>query len=329
MSKQNKRLFGAIGLILVAIMTIVAYFIPTNQAAAISEQGDRIRVVVYNQYPSISFSGLSSSGTISNPSAEISFLYENIDYVDFSLTYTDEDGNDVVIALPRFTPEELDPEFGYASGEETLTIDLTQYGLSYGEYTLAAQAHSPIGYDEDSLEFSYVPATVTDTDKKDENGDPIITIEYEEGTARLEIMAYDEDGNAVFTDPIVIDIDPPYSAGSVTVTLPFGSYGLPTGNYYIEVTAYKYVAGIDEGGNPIDVLTPIDAPKVAYKVYYEAPDAPAVPDTGTMTGSLEISRSDMMITVSIATVTICALSLFILSGKTHKKDYRKNLRRRR
>ena len=329
MTKQNKRLFGAIGLIVVAIMTIVAYFIPTNQAAAISEQGDRIRVVVYNQYPSISFSGLSSTGAISNPSAEMSFLYENIDYVDFSLTYTDEDGNDVVIVLPRFTPTELDPEFGYASGEETLTIDLTQFGLSYGQYTLAANAHSPIGYDEDSLEFSYVPAAVTDTNKTDENGDPIITIEYEEGTARLEIMAYDDDGNAVFTDPIVIDIDPPYSAGSVTVTLPFSSYGLPTGDYYIEVTAYKYVSGTDEYGNPIDVLQPVDAPKVAFKVYYVAPNAPAVPDTGTMTGSLDITRSDLMITASIAMAAICAFSLFILSGRAHKKDYRKNLRRRR
>ena len=34
MKKLNKPLLGFVGLIVVAIMTIVAYFIPTNEAAA-------------------------------------------------------------------------------------------------------------------------------------------------------------------------------------------------------------------------------------------------------------------------------------------------------
>ena len=245
--KLNKPLMGAIGLIAVVIMTIIAAFIPTPNASAeetgasVGSMSDTLKIMVYNQFPSITLGlGLSNDATVS-PEVSFDFLYEHIDYIDFTLSYEDEDGNVIEIPLPRYVPSDLDSSFTIGSGTDKITIDLSDFDLEYGTYVISAHAHSPIGFDEDSYEFYYVPAKATqlEKDEDDDAADPVINVEYDDTVEKIEIVVYDGSGNPVFDEPLVINVPAPYRAGAEEITLPFGSYGLPSGDdYKIKLIAF-------------------------------------------------------------------------------------------
>ena len=337
MKKPNKPLLGFLGLIVVAIMTIVAYFIPTNEAAATDStvMSDSIKVVVYDQFPGIVINS-PADDSVTNSNLTVDVFYENIDYIDFIASYVDEDGNTVEIPLKRFTPTDLDPEFNIASGDETITIDLSEIDLPYNTYTLTTVGHSPIGYDEDAIEITYVPVVPSEDAETDDNGDPVIIVDYDKGTEKLEIMAYDEDGNPIFSEPVVFENPYPYDAGSRKITLPFSSYGIKSGNYSIQITAYKHIQAVDEDGNPlydedgnpIMILAPIDSPAMIISLAYQAPEAPAIPNTGRLLQTFSTTKSDYLITVTIVMVFAVIWAIFVMN-KRKKIDYRKNLKNNR
>ena len=337
MKKPNKPLLGFLGLIVVAIMTIVAYFIPTNEAAATDStvMSDSIKVVVYDQFPGIVINS-PADDSVTNSNLTVDVFYENIDYIDFIASYVGEDGNTVEIPLKRFTPTDLDPEFNIASGDETITIDLSEIDLPYNTYTLTTVGHSPIGYDEDAIEITYVPVVPSEDAETDDNGDPVIIVDYDKGTEKLEIMAYDEDGNPIFSEPVVFENPYPYDAGSRKITLPFSSYGIKSGNYSIQITAYKHIQAVDEDGNPlydedgnpIMILAPIDSPAMIISLAYQAPEAPAIPNTGRLLQTFSTTKSDYLITVTIVMVFAVIWAIFVMN-KRKKIDYRKNLKNNR
>ena len=337
MKKPNKPLLGFFGLIFVAIMTIVAFLIPTNDAAATDSTAmtDTLKVVVYDQYPGIVINA-PTSDSVTNSDLKVSVFYENIDYIDFIASYIDEEGNTIEIPLKRFTPTDLDPIYSIASGSEVISIDLSELNIPYHNYTLTTVGHSPIGYDEDAIEITYVPAVSSENAETDDNGDPVITVDYDKGTEKLEIMAYDDNGNPLFDEPVVVNIPAPYNAGSQTIVLPFASYGIESGNYTVQITAYKHVQAVDENGNPlfdesgnpIMVLSPIDAPAMIISIVYKAPEAPAIPDTGRLLQTINTTKTDYLITVSIAMIAAVAFAI-VLMNKHKRVNYRKNLRRGR
>lgn len=364
MQKTRKKLVGLVCLALVALMTIVAYFMPTPASATGDSHTDVIRVTVYDQYPSVVITSPETDSIGVSEELEVKFSYENANHVEFVLSYAkvddegnpilDEEGNPVYeeITLPQFDPEELDETFFYDSGDGTVTFRLGDYlstthadmfGNNYGNFVLTARAVSAIGYDEDSIEFNYSPTTVTQTGSADGTQDPIVEVDYDNGVAKVELMVVDANGNELFTTPVVVTIDPDengdFVAGSKSVTLPFGSYGINTGDYYIVATSYYRTATqdvdeddnpvYDEDGNPVysydyEVILNQYNP---FPVSYTQPAAPDVPDTGRFLETLNIAKSDFIITGVIAFAGVVFIAFALLGRK--KKDYRKNIRGRR
>ena len=99
------------------------------------------------------------------------------------------------------------------------------------------------------------------------------------------------------------------------MTLPFGSYGLKSGDYIVKILTY------DENGEIID------SPWDEFKVTYVEPAAPNIPNTGRFLGNLNIAQSDYAITALIAFSGVLFIAFLLLGHK--KKDYRKNYRTRR
>ncbi|MBQ3430645.1 hypothetical protein IJG20_00900 [Candidatus Saccharibacteria bacterium] len=325
MTKQRKNFVGILCLVVVVLMTVFAFFLPGEAHAddgSTDTYNQIIRVTVYDQYPAVKITNPENDSTTVAPTVEVKFDYENTEYIDFELSYVDEDGNTQVVSLPRFNPSDLDPSFHYASGSDSVTIDLTGYTLGYEDYILTAKASSAVGYAEDSVEFSYLPAKLTQIGNNLTNNDPDTVVEYGEGVAKLEIEILDENGNPVFDEPIIIEVDEPYEAGEVELELPFGSYGLESGKYYARITSYAYV---DDGEGGL-VLEKIAAPDRLFPISYTKPASPAVPDTGRFLSNLNIAKSDYIITGVIVFASVVLVAFTLLSRK--KKDYRKNYRKR-
>ena len=337
MAKLNKTLCGCIGLLIVAIMTIVAFFIPTYDAHAV-DRVDTINVVVYDQYPAVAVTSPGNDEVRVNSNVTVTFDYENAEWIDFTLQYEDEDGNTVEVPLPSYHPSELDPAFNYASGTGIISFDFDDYGLEYGIYRVASEAHSAIGYSEDIIEFYYVPAMAAQTGAADLTNDPIIRVDYDETVEKVEVYVYDNSGNLLFKDPIVINVPAPYAGGSEDITLPFSSYGIPSGtNYYVETIAYRTEPLVDEDGNPITDdegnivtgLVVIDAPHLTYRVSYTEPEAPAVPDTGRLTKALNIAKEDLLASSAIVMVFAVAVAFAVIKSTARRRIYRKYRRTRR
>ncbi|MBQ6130549.1 hypothetical protein IJI72_02595 [Candidatus Saccharibacteria bacterium] len=323
---QKKKLIGLIGLALVVMMTVFAYFLPGEASAESSAHSDIIRVRVYDQYPSVTINSPVNESVTVSPAGEISFDYENSSSVKMSLTHEDEEGNVSTTELPTYTPDlsDLDPEFQYGSGSATVAFNLDDYDLGYGRYTLTLESISPVGYDTQSVEFYYLPVKATQTGASDDNNDPTVLVEYDSGVAKIEVMPVDSNGNPLFDEPIVIEVPSPYEAGSKEITLPFSSYGLASGDYTLSITAYTEDSGT---GQLAAIVLPSDVPADLFKVSYTQPDAPAIPNTGRLLGNLGVSSSDLVIT-AVLVFAFTLLFAFVLLGHK-KKDYRKNLRSRK
>ena len=321
MQKTRKKLIGLLCLAVVAVMTILAYFIPAENASAADSHTDVIRVVVYSQYPSATITSPENESQSVSPITNVKFNYENSETVTFTLNYTDPEGDTHTVDLPNYTPSSLDPEFNYASGSDEFLIDLTSLWFGYGDYTLTIGSYSAIGgATGDSVEFSYLPTIVTQTGASAENNDPEVKVEYDDGVAQIVLQAYDENGNPLFDEPIIVNVPEPYDAGETSLTLPFGSYGAQSGNYEVVPTSYTVDPATGD-------LVEIPAPRRSFKVSYTQPDAPEVPNTGRFTSASGIARGDLAITGIIIFSCIAGCAIFFASRK--KKDYRKNLRNKR
>lgn len=384
MQKTRKKLVGLFCLVLVAIMTVVAYFMPDVASALSDSHTDVIRVTVYDQYPAVKITSPENESVGVSEDLEVKFSYENANHVEFILSYekidpetgeviVDEEGNPVyeTVTLPQFDPEELDETFFYDSGDGEMVFKLGDYLAAhrdmfennYGNFILTAKAVSAIGYAEDSIEFNYSPVDVIQTCSADGTQDPIVEVFYDDGVAMVELMPVNRNGNPLFDKPVVVKISPDdegnFVGGSKKVTLPFGSYGLPSGDYTLIATSYSYgtehddegnvVYEVDEEGNPVQEVDEDGNPVVdengdpvyvraygyveipnqynPFFVSYTQPAAPDVPNTGRFLETLNIAESDYVITGVIVFAGVVFLAFVILGRK--KKDYRKNLRGRR
>ena len=323
---EKKKLLGLVGLALVVLMTVFAYFLPGEASAESSAHSDIIRVTVYDQYPSVTITKPTNESSTVSPDVEIGFDYENSRKIKFTLSYTDEDGNVQSVSLPNFEPDPstLDPTFDYASGSGTAPLNFDDLGLGYGRYTLKLETVAPVGYDTQSIEFYYLPAKATQTGSADEANDPTVLIEYDDGVVKVEVMPVDKNGTPLFDEPIVIEVPEPYEAGEKEITLPFSSYGLASGDYTLQITAYT-LDPVSGDVSPIEL--PSDVPTNLFKVSYTQPDAPAIPNTGRFLGNLGVSSTDFAIT-AVLIFSFVTLFAFVLLGH-RKKDYRKNLRSRK
>lgn len=322
MRNTTKKFLGLVGLALVVFLTIVAYLMPTEGAYADEFAGrDTLRVTVIGQaeYASVVIDDPTTEEPSTSPEVPVTFTYMNAARVNFTLKYNDEHGNPVEKALPSFVPDpaDLDPEFGYASGTSTIALNLRDQNLGYGIYTLEVNAESPIGDSTgDSIVIEYVPVILNQTGADKETNDPIVDLDHDEGIKKIEIMPVDADGNPLLDKPFVVELTPDdngnYPSGTKSVTLPFTSNGLTTGDYTLKVTAYN------------DDDEKLYSPRDTYPAEYVRPLAPDVPDTGAFAGGLNIAKSDYIITALLvfALASVAALRIVYRKKTTHGKHTR-------
>lgn len=211
---------------------------------------------------------------------------------------------------------------------KTIQINSADYG--YGKYKVTARGTGYNGvYDEDSVVFYYLP--VYASIEEDKNGDSSLKLDYEaeksgeegeggegeeggEGgseeddgvkkVAKIEVKIYDENGNEVpGLSPITVL--PPTK--EVPLTKYFDDMDLPSGTYKIEVIAY------DKDN---------EALYKPYIIYFEY-ERIDVPDTGSFFQTLNISKTDYLVTALIAFATVTIPGIFIVArknGKTNKKS---------
>ena len=321
---------------MVAAMTLFAVFLPApdTQAADINSVTDTIKVRVVSQSAAINISGITPGSNVTSSSQNLEISYENIETLTSTITFTGVDG--VTHEMPflnlpvDYAAGVSNIKINFKTGEYTYDYDyydeaddtvktsvgnvgqLDYYG--YGEYVIKAFGSSIDGvYYEALTDFAYQPVDAT---IKVEDGKATIDLGYdpydESGetdgdVAKIVIEIRDDKGNLVPVQPNPITVFPP----NTQVVVNLSDYGLPSGTYTVNVTAY------DINGD------------IIYKTFtthfvYEAPAVP-VPNTGGIMGNLNISKTDYLITgLIIFGVAAVAGVVFII-----RNDKRKSTRRRK
>ena len=116
-------------------------------------------------------------------------------------------------------------------------------------------------------------------------------------------------GNAIFDEPIELVLN---EGATTDLTLPLSKYGVPSGKYTIVATPY------DESGDIIGANR-------SRTIDYVAPEAPDVPDTGSIFGGLALSKSDLVST-GLALLFVCAffgVMIIVKRNKSHSKNSRR------
>ena len=328
MEKTQKNILGFLGLLLVAVTTVVAACLPFPGAFAATSVTDTVVIRVVGDSPNVDVSGITSGMTTVSPNQSVNINYEHVDDFSVVLKYTDKNGVERTYQL-------IDENVGYVAGNETISFDLDKgtysYGgntyplpnVGYGEYVLTATGEGNDGVkDEQSVAFTFIPATATAT-ANDKTGNVEVDLDYngDDGISSdnndvvtLVLNVYNDNGDLITPlSPVTV------TAPETKVTLPFGDYDLPSGEYTIEVIAYN------SENNEL------------YKYYYtfvvyktmpvpdtggDGDEGASVPDTGGLFNNLNISKSDYLIT-GLGIFFLVGISGAVFIAKSGKKTSKK------
>lgn len=307
MKKTHKKVLGLLGLSVVVATTAFAITLPGPEASAINEVVDRLEVRVVGSTPSTIIEGINSGEEFINPDHAVTIKYENVEYIDVVLEYTDVDGNTQTVTLiDRNSPEGY---VDYAAGEKTIPLNLKGGGLGYGDYVIKVVGDGS-GEEKsgDTVRFGYYPVKA-DIDEDENTGKTYVDLDYtaddgtEEGEGNVSsivINVFGPDGNIV-NELSPTNVTPP----TKQVELPFYKYNLPEGRYTIELTAY------DRNG------------EVLYKkyiIYYiYKPTHTKIPDTGGVFQNLNISKTDYLVT-GIGVFLAIGITSALFVAKRNKKS---------
>ena len=304
MQKTKKHFLGMVGLALVALLTLVAYGLPSPEASAAEEGNVDVQVVVGEPNMNNRINAPRDGDIVVKPDLEISSSYSQASKIEYFLTYSNADGQEVRVPVGSFTPTEN-------SGVNTFTVNLDGYG-GFNNYRLTSVAYGNNGAQrEDTVAFAYRAINVYYNGLND-NEDPQLKAEVNEKVDKIQIQVYDKDNNPVFVDengvehPIIVDksaIDP--ETGEVLIDLPFKEYGVPEGDYRAVVVTY------DEN----DVILSIDTVPFTYKLRGNTPE---VPNTGSMLENLNISRLDYLLTGLIAFGAVAGFAIYLICRKNRR-----------
>ena len=309
MKKTKKRVLGLLGLVLVIITTIFAAFLPGPEASAeggITSVTDTISVRVVGSVPDVLNVKPINGSVFIYPDQDLSFDYENVEYLTITIRYTDKD--DVEHIIPLLEKDDPESFVDYIPGSYSTPLDLLAEDYGYGEYRVEIVG---IGFNDvkdfETVEFALYPV-VGEANEADD-GKVYLDLQYDtenENINTIGINIYDENGSLVnVLSPITVN------APDMRVELPFAENNLPTGNYRIEITAYNV-----EG----------DALYKLYITYYYYEMIP-VPNTGALFSNLNISRTDYLVTGSIIFFLAAILGIvFIVKGRSNKSRLNKKRR---
>lgn len=188
-----------------------------------------------------------------------------------------------------------------------IDIPTTDYG--YGEYVVKVRGVGYNGvYDEDLVRFYYYPVVGDITEDKD-TGDYTVNLEYDadDGTdthtgevASVVINILDMNGNPVGPSPITV------LAPNKTVSFNLDEYGLESGTYTVEATAYNRNGEL--------LYKPIKIGEIDY-------EAIPVPDTGGFFQGLNISKLDYMLT-GLIIFSLVGIGGVVFIAKRNNKNRR-------
>ncbi len=304
MQKTKKHFLGMVGLALVALLTLVAYGLPSPEASAAEEGNVDVQVVVGEPNMNNRINAPRDGDIVVKPDLEISSSYSQASKIEYFLTYSNADGQEVRVPVGSFTPTEN-------SGVNTFAVNLDGYG-GFNNYRLTSVAYGNNGAQrEDTVAFAYRAINVYYNGLND-NEDPQLKAEVNEKVDKIQIQVYDKDNNPVFVDengvehPIIVDksaIDP--ETGELLIDLPFKEYGVPEGDYRAVVVTY------DEN----DVILSIDTVPFTYKLRGNTPE---VPNTGSMLENLNISRLDYLLTGLIAFGAVAGFAIYLICRKNRR-----------
>ena len=293
--KIRKKIFGLLGLILVAVMTIFAASLPNPSTYATSSVTDTIIVTVVAGTADVNITNPSGGDILSNPNQTIQLNYSDVGPLTVTLQYTDQSGATKTVTL-------LTDDKNYQVGSVNIPINLLDPEYGYGDYIITAIGEGNTGMpDEDIVSFSFVP--VKASVKEDDKGDIFADLEYDDNNTDIdhfEIKVYDKDGNEVpGLSPIRVNRE-----DGKKIEIPFYDYDLEEGDYTVSVTAYDI--------NNVPFYKSYDV------IFHYKPIK--TPDTGFMSG-LNISKSDYLIT-GLLVFSIVGLVGFSVIFKG-RKDSRK------
>ncbi len=309
MKKTKKRVLGLLGLVLVIITTIFAAFLPSPEASAeggITSVTDTISVRVVGSVPDILNVKPINGSVFIYPDQDLSFDYENVEYLTITIRYTDKD--DVEHIIPLLEKDDPESFVDYIPGSYSTPLDLLAEDYGYGEYRVEIVG---IGFNDvkdfETVEFALYPV-VGEANEVDD-GKVYLDLQYDTENKNINtigINIYDENGNLInVLSPITVN------APDMRVGLPFAENNLPTGNYRIEITAYNA-----EG-------EALYKPYITYYYYEMIP----VPNTGALFSNLNISRTDYLVTGLMIFFLAAILGIaFIAKGRSNKS--RLNRKRR-
>ena len=311
MKKTHKKVFGIFALAFVVAMTFFAAFLPAPKTQAISSSMvDTINVRVIGGVPDVDAEGIDPGSTFITPKQTVVIPYENVKTVTANVKYTDANGNeynfDLMTVDVNYAPDTMVIDYDFATGEydfsyvyydaddnpQTVTGHGQMEHYGYGNYVFSATGYAGDGSSDDGIiAFGFEPV-VADVSSDKETGVVTVDLDYDPdietglGTGEvsvLELYIYDEDGNLVADSPITVI--PP----TRTVDIPFQEYGLGSGNYTLKVIAYN------RDGEAL--YKPFIKPFVySYGEEEEGGSSIVVPNTGNFLESLNISRTDYLIT---------------------------------
>ncbi|MBQ3309781.1 hypothetical protein IJG78_03870 [Candidatus Saccharibacteria bacterium] len=305
MRVQKKQLLGLGGLAFVVGMTAVAYNLPTS---ALSAEGNvDVHVQVYSNHFETVIEAPLDGADFNNSNVDFREIHSNANKVHYYLTHVGENGEaDVTYELTDYNIDL--PAGEQTSGYTEFQLNLDNYG-SYGTYIFRSVVTASDGRTkEDSVKFTYSSIIVPeqDIDVDPETGEVEVEVCYAAGTKVITLEIKDKNGNVVSQvyDYVVTN---PETGGCETIKVKVDNIGLDTGDYDIVINTYD---NPDKSGKPTGTIV--------VELSYTAPDAPNVPDTGSMLSALNISKSDFLITGLLGFTVISVIALFVIKRANRK-----------
>lgn len=306
--KKTAKIFGGLGI----VAAIGAAVIPFGASAVTYDPtpyGDTasadvtVELTVVGETPAATIQSPYDGQSIIGLTVPVKTIYSDASQLIYTLTYIASDGTKTNYTLPKVPTASS----GTASGTNSFTLDVSKYGGKYGDYILSVRADGA-GSTTDSVSFTLLSFDFVVKGTEENTNNPIITIENSPGIYKALVQMFDSDGNAIFDEPYEVILN----EGTTTdATLPLAKYGVPSGTYTIVATPY------DEDGNIIGLNR-------SRTITYETPEAPEVPDTGSILGGLGLSKSDL-ISTGLALLCVCAffgVMIIVRKNKNHKKTRR-------
>ena len=276
MKKIHKKLLGIGGLALVGAITTLAYYMPDAGAVSnVASSTVDVTVNVVGAAPEINISSPLDGAKLTNSNVHIVASYGDADQV----TYTLSNGTtSVVIPSPALSGNATGTTGN--SGEHDFYYDLKSFDPSkagYGSYTLKAEVKRGEATVDDTVSFSYSPASIAGgAIETDENNNPIIDVNVLPSVVKVEAIVLKPNGEEAFRT--VVDNE---GQSPIEMLLPFSNdQSLESDNYIVKFITYS-----ENGlGNIVPDQSEADTnlrTQITYtkKIWDDIPpdDTPAVP----------------------------------------------------